>query len=75
MNEVYIKVENLGYLDKYFKGQDIITLDRLIAKMEDLDAELEALQEEYEEYKDQIKDNYKPISAYSMYGLNERDFH
>lgn len=58
MNELYIKVEDLGYLDKYFKDKDIITLDRLIAKMEDLDAELEAVKEEYEDFKETVKDSY-----------------
>lgn len=75
MNELYIKVEDLGYLDKYFKDKDIISVDKLIAKMEDLDSELEAIKEEYEDYKEMINDNYKPISKYTMYGLNERDFH
>jgi hypothetical protein len=57
MNELYIKVEDLGYLDKYFKDKDIISVDRLIAKMEDLDAELEAVKEEYEDYKETVKDS------------------
>lgn len=75
MNELYIKVEDLGYIGKYFKGKDIITVDRLIAQIEDLDAELEAVKEEYEDLQEQLRDNYRPISEYTMYGLNERDFH
>ena len=76
MNEVYIKVEDLGgVIDKYFKGKDLITVIELIGLCEDLSCDLERLQEEYEDLQEQLRDNYRPISEYTMYGLNERDFH
>ena len=33
------------------------------------------LKEEFDEFKEYVKDNYKPISPYEMYGINEKDFH
>ena len=75
MDNVYLKVEDLGWIKKYFTQKDLITIDDLIAEMEDLAGELEAVKEEYEDYQEQVRDNYKPISEYKMYGLNEGDFH
>lgn len=76
MEELYIKVEDLGgVIDKYFEGKSLISVIELIGLCEDLSCDLERLQEKYDDFKEQVRDNYKPISQYSMYGINERDFH
>ena len=33
------------------------------------------LEEKYEDYKEYVHDNYKPIDNYELYGISEKDFH
>lgn len=76
MDKVYIKVEELNKcVAKYFEGKDIITIDNLIAIIEELDSELKYQEERYEELENNLHNNYEPISPYRLYGINERDFH
>jgi septation ring formation regulator EzrA len=42
---------------------------------EDLFCEIDSLEEKIEDMEDNIRDNYRPISPYEMYGVSERDFH
>ena len=42
---------------------------------EDMFCEIDSLEEKIEDMEQDIRDNYKPISPYEMYGVNERDFH
>jgi len=75
MNEVYIKVEDLGTLSKHFKNKDIITLVEFISEMENLDADIESLKEQIEDTERDIEDNYRPVSKAEQYGVSERWFH
>jgi len=59
MNEVYIKVEDLGILSKHFKNKDIITLVELVSEMQELDSEVERLEEKIEEMEKHCEDNHK----------------
>ncbi len=43
--------------------------------MEDLYFDKENLEEKVENLEQQIRENYKPISPYEMYGISEREFH
>lgn len=74
MENVYIKVEDLNkWVAKYFPNKDLITIDDLIATIEDLDSELENKKIEYEELENNLHENYKPISPNQMYGISDRD--
>lgn len=42
--------------------------------LEELVSEIDRLEEELEDYKEYVKDNYKPLSTRELYGLNDRDF-
>ena len=76
MENVYIKVEDMNkWVAKYFPNKDLVTIDDLLAVIEDLDSELENAKMDYEELENNLHDNYKPIGPYEMYGINERDFH
>ena len=73
MENVYIKREELNkWIAKYFK-EDLVSIDDILRVLEDLEFELDSLKEEFEDYKQMVEDNYKPISAYSMYGVSKND--
>lgn len=73
MENVFIKREELNkWIAKYFK-EDLVSIDDILRVLEDLDNELDRVKEEFEDYKQMVSDNYKPISAYSMYGVSRND--
>ncbi len=75
MDNIFIKKEELNeWTQKHFK-EDLVSVDDLIRVIEDLDNEVDRVKEEYEDYKQMIKDNYEPISPYKMYGVSENEFH
>ena len=75
MDNVFIKKNELSeWTQKYFK-EELVSVDDLIRVIEDLDNEIENVKEKYEDFKQMVNDNYKPISASSMYGVSENDFH
>lgn len=74
MENIYIKVEDLNkWVAKYYPNKDLITIEDLIATIEDLDSELENKKIEYEELENNLHENYKPISPNQMYGISDRD--
>lgn len=76
MENVYIKVEDMNkWVAKYFPNKDLVTIEDLLSVIEDLDSELSNKEEEYKELENNLHDNYKPISAYDMYGISEKEFH
>lgn len=75
MDNVFIKKEELNeWIAKYFK-ENLISIDDLLRLLEDLDYKIGCLEEEFEDYKQMIKDNYEPISSNKMYGVNDNEFH
>lgn len=76
MDEVFIRTWTLPewLAKKYFKNQDFVSVDDLIAIIEDLDSDLESLQETYEDFKRDVEDNYKPIPYEEQVGISDRDF-
>lgn len=73
MDQVYIKKNDLSeWTQKYFK-EDLVSVDDLIRVIEDLDNEIDRVKEEFDDYKQMVADNYKPISASSMYGVSRND--
>ena len=61
MNSVYIKATDipLWLVDRYFKGNDLISVDDLINALYEADAEIERLKEELEDFKQDVESNYK----------------
>ena len=53
------------YIDEY----DIESM------FEDMFCEINDLEEKIENMEENIRDNYRPISPYEMYGMSERDFY
>lgn len=69
--EVLINVKECN--NETFK-KDLHTPEELIEIIEDLKYQIENLQEENEELKQQIEDNYRPLNAYELTGMSEDDF-
>lgn len=55
----------------YVYNEDIIN-----SMLEELLMEIDRLEEEYEDYKENVSENYKqiPKSYYELYGVSEKDF-
>jgi hypothetical protein len=82
MNEIYIKASDLGegLVERINKetplaNGDILAISDIVDILDDLLYKIDKLEEEFEDYKQYIADNYKERSPYEMYGISERDFH
>lgn len=76
MEDVYIDIGGQDQcIRKYFPNKDIVSINELIGVFEDLDNEVGVLNEQLEDLKQDIQDNYKPISHWEEYGISEEDFH
>ena len=81
--EIVIDVKNRGE-EETIKNANSITLTQykdsytigdLFRIIEELTWSYHNLEEEFEDYKQMVEDNYKPIDPYTMYGVSEDDFH
>lgn len=59
MKNVYIDSSESRWLDEYFK-KDMITIDEILDKCEDLIIENKELQDELDDLKQDLHDNYIP---------------
>lgn len=76
MNDVYIKTIQLPErVQKLFRNQDIISINKLIDELDDTLYELNCAEDEKDRLKEYYEDNYKPIDNYELYGVSEKDFH
>lgn len=74
MNDVLIRTKVLPHWidDKYFKGTDLATVEDLIGVIEDIKDDRDFLQDEYDNYKQYVKDNYKYMEQKEQIGYDER---
>lgn len=61
MKNVYIDAEESRWLGDYFK-KDLVTIDEIISTCEDLIIANKELEEQLEDLKQDLHDNYVPIS-------------
>ena len=66
MKNVYIDSTESRWLEEHFK-KDMVTIDEIIAACEDLIIENKELQDELEEIKQDLHDNYVPIPPEDQY--------
>ena len=57
-----------------FREKDLYTWDEIISKIEDLEAELYMKNEELENTKQDLEDNFKRISVNEQYEIYDDDF-
>lgn len=58
----------------YTSKNDLISLDDVISIIEDLVCEYNVLKEKFEDYKENVRDNYRQITPQEMYDIDDRDF-
>lgn len=68
--EIYKKVENITNTNYYPEG-DMVPVDSLPVMIEDLLYEYEILKEELEDLKQDLKENYKPVSDHPNWEYEE----
>lgn len=59
MEDVMLDIRGYG-IEKYFPNKDYVRLLDVVHKIEDLGWELERVQEEFEDYKNQQENDYNP---------------
>lgn len=80
MNEIYIKKEDITnkatkeIFDILFAKQDLVSVEDIICALENVYYENEDLQEELNDLKSDLEQNYKYIGDYEYYGVSEHDF-
>lgn len=65
MEDVLIKIKdwNSSAIKLAFKNKDYISLEELVEKFEDIYNQLDSLEEEFKDYKQNIADNYRQITT------------
>lgn len=67
------KVTDITNFTYKSKG-DFIAYEDVISIIEDLVCEYNVLKEKFEDYKENIRDNYRQITPQEMYDIDDRDF-
>lgn len=76
MEHIYIDMREQGFtLSNHFKNKDMVSIEEILAELEQVIDDKGALQEEFDDFKREVEDNYKPISYAEQVGFNERDFY
>lgn len=76
MENIYIDMREQGTtLSNYFKYKDFVSVEEVLTRLEELIDDIDHLQEEFEDYKRDVEDNYRPLTQAEQIGYNERDFY
>lgn len=67
------KVTNITNFTYKSKG-DFIAYEDVISIIEDLVCKYNVLKEKFEDYKENVRDNYRQITPQEMYNIDDRDF-
>lgn len=75
MDNVYVDLRNENkWIRELFLNKDFVSVEDLLDKCEDLKDELEHTIEEFEDFKRDVEDNYKPIPVSEQLDISDRDF-
>ena len=76
MENIYIDMRKQGFtLSNHFKNKDMVSVEDVLTELENTLEKIDCLQEEFDDYKDYVKDNYKELSQEELIGYNPRDFY
>ena len=73
MDELYIKTNNIPswIADEYFYGKDIVSIEEILCAMDNIKDDLEYWKEKYEDFRQDVEDNYKFIGEREAIGYDE----
>ena len=75
MKDIYVDLRTQNrWIQEVFESKDLVSIDELLSKIEDLVFELEAVKEEYRDFKKDVEDNYKYMPIDEQVGVSDRDF-
>ena len=75
MDDIYVDLRYQNeWIKKAFDDKDMVNIDEVLTKVGDLLDELEAIKEEYEDFKQDVADNYKYIPLAEQLDISDRDF-
>lgn len=60
---------------EYFNDNDLVLVEDLLNAVDNLIYEKHCLEEEIEDIKQDIQDNYKPIPYSTQVGISDKDFY
>lgn len=72
MDEVFIDIRGLA-IEKHF-DTDLVSVEKLVATIEDLAYDVEHWKEKYEDLLEDLRENYRPIPYAEQVGVSDRDF-
>ena len=62
MDCVYVNIQNeCEFIRELFENKDIVTIEEVFNKLEELHDEKTNIEIKYEEYKQDVEDNYRPL--------------
>lgn len=75
MDNVYVDLRNENkWIKEIFNNKDFVSVEDLLGKCEDLKDELDHVTEEFEDFKRDVEDNYRPVSVTEQLDISDKDF-
>lgn len=72
---VYVDLINENrWIREIFNNKDLVTIEEMLTKIEDLNEELEYTQEKLEDFKRDVEDNYRRLEVSEQLDISDRDF-
>jgi predicted phage-related endonuclease len=72
MEQVLVNIKD-DYCAKFF-NKDLVSIDEILNKLSELEDEKEAVENELKELKQDVEDNYRPVSYAEQVGYSQKDF-
>lgn len=75
MENVYVDIRNeCDFIKDMFENKDIVSIEEIFRKLEDLVDEKTDLEIKFEDFKRDVEDNYKRISIEEQLDITDKDF-
>lgn len=69
MEKVYVDIRNeCDFIRDMFENKDIVSIEEIFTKLEDLVDEKTDLEIKFEDFKRDVEDNYRPVSYKEQLG-------
>ena len=76
MNKILVDIRDENDTIKlHFNNQDFVSIDDLLDKIDELSYTIDNIKEEYEDFKQNVNDNYRQIPVSEQVEVYDRDFY